>query len=456
MATVAAVSKFEDASEECIICLSSFDDDSSAEVITLTCGHRYHLECVKAQLRHAKPNPSMRLIFSGCRCAKCNAFCDHPALSNLTRQTDLLRAKVDRLIEEQLQLGSNINPELLESGRRTLAYYLCTYCREPYFGGTIECADTAQGELSPGEDRLCPKCSPKTQTKCANPALHRAYHVWKCRYCCNVASHVCYGTVHFCSACHDRNTVGVRSNRSTLESLPCPGKDRCRHPIADDNKDFHANGSTPDCEQVYYCAWCESSKSLHPEAIEHFHGSSNLLQNQSGNQGLRYWQAISPRIRVFSVEQSEVPVDDQTSTNFVSSFQWCAMAQTVDLRPFVHDPSQVTIEVAAKFMARTDCPSVFRMEAILLDSSGRRPLLRKGTPELDAPPDGWERVRLELSPTPNAAFAAIVVYGKDSRFWQGDFGSKVADCSVRVVADSREELGQAMRGGIGAAVHDLH
>jgi hypothetical protein len=58
---------------------------------------------------------------------------------------------------------------------------------------------------------------------------------------------------------------------------------------------------------------------------------------------------------------------------------------------------------------------------------------------LDAPADFWERTSLRLEPTPGAHEVVLVVYGKDRRFWQGPFGSKVADCSVRVLC-SEEEL----------------
>lgn len=60
------------------------------------------------------------------------------------------------------------------------------------------------------------------------------------------------------------------------------------------------------------------------------------------------------------------------------------------------------------------------------------------TRQLEAPPDFWERASLVLEPTPDTHQVLIVVHGKDTRFWQGNFGSKVANCSIRVLGTSEE------------------
>lgn len=160
---------FQDTSTDCAICLSpldGYDDDEDgdggsnsndhgsnpkAATITLSCGHRWHLSCVEEQLRRALPDRSRRLLFSGCRCAKCGAFCDHELLQEITRRTDELRSRVDALVRERL--ASDLPPEewaraddvrraeLVEGGRRRYAFYLCGSCDGPYFGGTVACAD---------------------------------------------------------------------------------------------------------------------------------------------------------------------------------------------------------------------------------------------------------------------------------------------------------------------------
>ena len=92
---------FRDTSSDCAICFESLDREDTIE---LSCGHRWHAECIKEQILKAQPNSSHRLLFSGCRCAKCGVFCDHEALQGITRRTDTLREKVEVLVKEQLKI----------------------------------------------------------------------------------------------------------------------------------------------------------------------------------------------------------------------------------------------------------------------------------------------------------------------------------------------------------------
>mmetsp|Transcript_23692 Transcript_23692/g.51169 ORF Transcript_23692/g.51169 Transcript_23692/m.51169 type:complete len:513 (+) Transcript_23692:838-2376(+) len=460
---------FIDTSTECAICLNPLDCLSdNNETITLSCGHRWHLACLKEQLASAQPSKSKRLIFSGCRCAKCSAFCDHPKLENLTRRTDSLREKVDELVVEQLKVdapdawrdatdsnvssNSNGKAKLIEEGRRSYAFYLCGGCDEPYFGGTIECADemniaegtgARRGELTTSEDRLCKSCSPKSQAICQKTFEHRPYHVWKCRYCCNPSTFVCYGNVHFCSSCHDKNPL-------SLEVIPCKGREKCSFPMPE-GCDKHSNGSTLECEQVYYCVMCDSSSSLGAAAAaaeeEEIPGSRNLIVNPSGEEGsisTRGWQ--HPSNGRWKVEPMGIPVDDGiTRFNYVSNFQRCVMTQTIPLHRYVRTPSSTStntalrIEISAKYMGRTDCPSVFRMEARVANI--RRELIHQSsTSTLEAPAGFWEKATLTIDGVDmNVAHeVTMIVYGKDSRFWRGDYGSKVCHCSVRILGTEEE------------------
>lgn len=72
-----AAKEYNDDSTDCAICFEPLSDD---ETITLKCGHRWHLACIREQLAHAQPSKSSRILFSGCRCAKCNVICDRKFL----------------------------------------------------------------------------------------------------------------------------------------------------------------------------------------------------------------------------------------------------------------------------------------------------------------------------------------------------------------------------------------
>ena len=512
----------------------SGNDDNS--VIRLSCGHVYHFGCILQQIQTSQPQPGRRLLFRGCQCALCGAVCDdHPRLSSSSetigrsgggdnaqrRSTDRLRKQVDELLIEQLkeeqsdvfrvaqEQGDAAIASLLEEGRRRYAFYLCGHCDKPYFGGTVDCAEDMMVRVEEDEnsqrttplsadEKLCPSCAPQTQVVCHNPIEHGRYLLWKCRYCCQPATHLCYGSVHFCQSCHGRNSARVAEFSSSgdrtlgarpppLKPLPCPGVDQCGFPKphstngrtggdSDDNC-CHKNGSTIECEQVYYCALCDSSGrrnhgSLHHDGLVIRPGSQNLVRNPSGAEGLAGWQQ-SPRAgaaSMWKVEQSELPLNESTTTNFVSSFQPCIMSQVIDLDEIlnVDVPTSVQIEFAARYTGRSDCPSVFAMQAVVVaDQNSSNPngqpliLHHKSTPTLQSPPgDYWERTVLDLdiqywNPNANEAsiqsrrprFLKVFVMGKDSRFWQGRFGSKVADISVRIIG-SPEELGSIISSSV--------
>ncbi|KAL7535653.1 hypothetical protein ACHAWF_005223 [Thalassiosira exigua] len=492
------MSSFVDDSTECAIC---FEALSSAESLTLRCGHKWHLSCLTQQLQHARPDKSRRLLLTGCRCAKCGVPCDHPQLEDLTRPTDRLRGKVDAMVTAQLEADAprawaeakrgdgEARRRMVEEGRRGYAFYLCGLCDEPYFGGTgernaarggivhfrfhvwtqgsscfgrdvevehvrVECADEPEGEEIEPLDRRCPSCSPPLREVCQRPVEHRAFHVWKCRYCCRPSQFVCYGNVHFCGPCHERNTERTRilqglrrgrgADRPALEAIPCPGA-ACPQPKRE-GQERHSNGPSRECEQVYRCACCESAPS---QRLPSESGSRNFVFNPSGEHDMRSWGPMGPqRMGVppghtgWKVEASEVPADANTRTNFVSGCVWGIMAQKVEIHRHVREPSSVRLEVSAKYMGRTDCPSVFKMEAFVTDRNGRI-RHRASTPELVSPADFWEKATLTIDPVTFAHDAHIVLYGKDQRFWAGDYGAKVCHCSVRVLCEE-EEVGNIL------------
>ena len=486
-------SVFVDESTECAICLEPFEivqagGSQPRRTIILKCGHKWHLSCLKEQLQTALPVPGERILFSGCQCAKCGTVCEHDELEHFTRTTDVLREQVNALIKEQLELEApelwknaqtqesdptRITPitKLLEEGRRKYAFYLCSYCKEPYFGGTIECADALEPTRpSSAEQRLCVACTSHSQTPCRNPLEHARYIIWKCRFCCQPATHVCYGNTHFCDACHDRNSQRYTDHRPSsrpphISPIPCRGQGCCHYPLPPDGATYHHNGPTIASEQVYGCAWCGSRTSGHDHRLgqQRRPGSHNLLKNPNGANQLQGWVQLNPRMS-WKVEPLQTPVDTSlstvnTTTNFVSSFYPCVMQQTIDLEQILSlrsaqtadaQDQELRFEVSALYMGRFDCPSVFRLQAVIVEAStptttAVQPrqqviLAQNSTAVLEAPPDYWEKVELELPPVPasRARYVVVTVLGQDKRFWQGNFGSKVCDIQVRLLGTDDE------------------
>jgi hypothetical protein len=215
-----------------------------------------------------------------------------------------------------------------------------------------------------------------------------------------------------------------------------------------EGRDRHSNGPASDCEQVYYCAWCESSPSTGPAILEP--GSRNFILNPSGEHGLAGWTQHNSRgalgIAPWQVEASEFPPDADTATNFVSSYLWSVQSQAVPMDRVLRHPAR--IEVRCRFTGRTDCPSVFRMEALVLGNSHPPRVLQSvATPELETSPDGWETARLEFPEMVDPAHCnsvVLVIAGKDRRFWAGNYGSKAAGGSVRVLG-GRDELDRVLQ-----------
>jgi hypothetical protein len=179
--------------------------------------------------------------------------------------------------------------------------------------------------------------------------------------------------------------------------------------------------------------------------------------NPSGRHGLAGWSQHGGGALTWRVEAAEFPPDGATGTNFVSGCQWCVQSQAVPLSAILRGPAR--IEASCRFTGRTDCPSVFRMEALVLghpqqqqqQQQPRRETLpvlqRVSTPVLDTSPDCWETARVEFAELVDPArchSVALVVAGKDGRFWAGDYGAKVAACSVRVLGDP-DELERVLR-----------
>ncbi len=58
---------------------------------------------------------------------------------------------------------------------------------------------------------------------------------------------------------------------------------------------------------------------------------------------------------------------------------------------------------------------------------------------LTAPVDFCEKVSLIIEPVEGAHKVAMLVCGRDEKYWQGNFGSKVCRCSIWVLG-LQEEL----------------
>ena len=83
------------------------------------------------------------------------------------------------------------------------AYYVCFKCGKAYFGGEARCdLEAGAADTYNPEELVCGGCSDVSQAQMC-PKHGTDYLEYKCRYCCSVAVFFCFGTTHFCNACHD-------------------------------------------------------------------------------------------------------------------------------------------------------------------------------------------------------------------------------------------------------------
>lgn len=99
------------------------------------------------------------------------------------------------------------------------AYYLCHKCQKPYFGGEAQCQQlNSSNDYNPSE-LLCGGCSDVARAQIC-PRHGSTYLEYKCRYCCSIAVFFCFGTTHFCAACHDDFQRLIALPRDQLPACP--------------------------------------------------------------------------------------------------------------------------------------------------------------------------------------------------------------------------------------------
>jgi len=72
---------------------------------------------------------------------------------------------------------------------------------------------------------ICYDCTDLSSIHC-NISDHKEYHVWKCRYCCDIAVWFCWGNTHFCEPCHQKAWTLKDTPQNQLPV--CKGKEYCK------------------------------------------------------------------------------------------------------------------------------------------------------------------------------------------------------------------------------------
>jgi len=246
--------------ELCGICLTE-PLGCAPSILLDRCGHVVHLECALERIRHGYPSPAISFGFLSCpQCGGSEqgrswwsgeaATMSHPALAPALQGPLALRAEVSRRARQrmhaegraraapELQPGGSFEGRPGEFAMRTFKFYECSRCSKPYFGGERACeaggaAEDQEGRDFKREDLVCGACSAGARgAQCPSHGTELIEH--KCRFCCSVATWFCFGTTHFCDACHvsrpDAGGGGAR--RRTCRASTCPlGVDHPDHGV---------------------------------------------------------------------------------------------------------------------------------------------------------------------------------------------------------------------------------
>ncbi|XP_041054897.1 E3 ubiquitin-protein ligase MYCBP2 isoform X1 [Carcharodon carcharias] len=201
----------QDADDMCMICFT--EALSAAPAVQLECSHVFHLHCCRRVLENQWLGP--RITFGFMACPICKNKINHLVLKDLldpikdlyedVRKKALMRLEYEGLHKSDAITtpGVRFYNDPAGFAMNRYAYYVCYKCKKAYFGGEARCdAEAGQGDDYDPRELICGACSDVSRAQMC-PKHGTDFLEYKCRYCCSVAVFFCFGTTHFCNACHD-------------------------------------------------------------------------------------------------------------------------------------------------------------------------------------------------------------------------------------------------------------
>ncbi|XP_031417201.1 E3 ubiquitin-protein ligase MYCBP2 isoform X1 [Clupea harengus] len=201
----------QDADDMCMICFT--EALSAAPAVQLDCSHVFHLQCTRRVLENRWLGP--RITFGFMSCPICKNKINHSVIKDLldpikelyedVRRKALMRLEYEGLHKSEAITtpGARFYDDPASFAMNRYAYYVCYKCKKAYFGGEARCdAEAGQGDDYDPSELICGACSDVSRAQmCSKHGTD--FLEYKCRYCCSVAVFFCFGTTHFCNACHD-------------------------------------------------------------------------------------------------------------------------------------------------------------------------------------------------------------------------------------------------------------
>ncbi|XP_071945938.1 F-box only protein 6-like [Antedon mediterranea] len=188
--------------------------------------------------------------------------------------------------------------------------------------------------------------------------------------------------------------------------------------------------------------------------------SRNLIHNPSGADGLKHkWKINSNGGNGVRVEKTSVGAKDKPdellkvvndcTANFATSYGWGEMEQIIDLEeegcsPKLIDELQPEIYVSEWYTERFDCGCYYELKVQLLGEFEKEPIkeyLFKSDLIPQWSDNEWKQANYTFKNYGNGVrFIRFVHRGKDSQFWAGHYGSKMAAAEVRILVNKSSNV----------------
>jgi len=214
LVTLSGLSQAEP-SDSCIICYCDLSEDES---VTLDCGHSFHtsclLECTSRAEAYAEKGD--HIVF---QMAKCPGGCGTLVRHRIAPRSKEI-TKLSRTIAKAAQMELRFQAPTKTA--EDLLFYLCHRCKKPFFGGLKICP-----RMNPTEAKKDP--TELTCIDCAHSCKEHAHDfaLFKCHYCCNIATHRSFGNRFSCDRCE------AAWDKAEPAQMPCRGAScpfQQRHP----------------------------------------------------------------------------------------------------------------------------------------------------------------------------------------------------------------------------------
>lgn len=249
----------------CPLCNHEKENCSSCDLpsnespsVLLKCGHPWHKNCLISYYQSFKTKGRVHVP----RCNHnriCQCIPYHKIVKDAAKKWMKIDKKIEKItlskmkdedIENEIIHVQNPNDKdyyqnPLKFAHDFFVFYFCDNCHQPFYGGHKDCEiDNMEEEVNDRNDGYrCLRCQREILNVDCKIHGHDSM-VFKCFFCCNVATHFCWGKVYFCDECH--------KNPYKAQKPP--------YPICDGKCQFAPHAENGKRIITGYCMQCEIEK----------------------------------------------------------------------------------------------------------------------------------------------------------------------------------------------------